>query len=406
NLLLCLAYDPEIGGEAMLAAHRAWADRHERPEEPAFDYALDPDRQLTVGIASPDLWSHSVACFVEPFFEQHDRDRYRLVCYADVDRPDETTERLRTQVDAWRAVAPLDDDALYDRIRSDRVDILIDLAGHTSDNRLLLFGRRAAPVQVSWLGYGATTGLSQIDYRIVDGVTDPEGTTEAFNTERLLRLSGGFMCYKPPLDAPSPTETRGGRPLTFGSFNNLAKVSDDVIALWSRILTALPDGRLMLKSRQLADPGVRARVEESFWKEGITADRLELRGRVASRAEHLATYAEVDVALDTFPYNGATTTCEALWMGVPVVSLSGRLHVSRVARSLLHQCGLDDWVAETPDQYVSLAHAVAANLPDRRILREWVAESELVDGEAFARSMEEALRAVWREHCAGQSDGE
>ena len=406
NLLMCLAYDPDIGGEALLAAHRAWADRHEQPEDPAFEYALDPERQLTIGIVSPDLWSHSVACFVEPFLEHHDRDRYRLVCYADVDRPDETTERLRTQVDAWRAVAPLDDDALYDRILSDRVDILIDLAGHTSDNRLLLFGRRAAPVQVSWLGYGATTGLSQMDYRIVDGDTDPEGATEAFYSEKLLRLSGGFLCYKPPADAPLATGERGDRPLTFGSFNNLAKVGDGVIALWSRILAAVPESRILLKCRQLADPGVRARVEESFWKEGITADRLDLRGRVASRADHLATYADVDVALDTFPYNGATTTCEALWMGVPVVTLSGRLFVGRFGRSILHRCGLDDWVAETPDQYVSLAHAVAANLPDRRILREWIAESDLVDGEAFARSMEKTLRAVWHDHCAGQSGGE
>jgi predicted O-linked N-acetylglucosamine transferase (SPINDLY family) len=404
NLLMCLSYDPAVDGASLLAAHRAWAAKHERPVAAAFDRTAEPDRVLRIGYVSPDFWTHSVAYFIEPALEYYDRDRFHVTCYADVERPDATTARLRDYVDRWHETAALSDDELFDLIRADGIDILIDLAGHTANNRLPVFGRRAAPLQMSWIGYPATTGLAQMDYRVTDEWADPAGETDAYHSETLLRLQRGFLCYTPPADAPAPAADRGDRPITFGSFNNLSKVTDAVIALWSEILHEVPDARLLLKSRQLADEGVRRRIVDAFAEHLIPEERLDLHGRLASRGAHLELYGAVDVALDTFPYNGTTTTCEALWMGVPVVTMAGDLHAGRVGASLLHQCGLDDWVAATPENYVSLALAIAANLPERRILREWVAESGLTDGPAFAVAWEEALREVWRDLCAASGE--
>jgi predicted O-linked N-acetylglucosamine transferase (SPINDLY family) len=400
NLVMCLSYDPAVDGEALLSGHRGWASRHARPEQTDFDRPLEPDRVLRIGYVSPDLWTHSVAYFIEPVLEYADRDRFHVTCFADVERPDATTARLRAHADRWHETAALSDDELFELIRADGIDILVDLAGHTANNRLPVFGRRAAPVQISWIGYPATTGLTQMDYRVTDDWADPPGETDAYHSETLLRLPSGFLCYGPPRDAPAPAADRGDRPITFGSFNNLSKVTDAAIALWSEILHEVPDARLLLKSRQLADEGVRQRIVDAFAGHLIPEERLDLRARVPSREAHLALYGEVDVALDTFPYNGTTTTCEALWMGVPVVTLSGGLHAGRVGASLLHQCGLDDWIAETPEHYVSLALAVAANLPERRILREWVAESGLADAPRFTVAWEAALRQIWRDHCA------
>jgi len=399
NLVMCFSYDPSVDGATLLDAHRRWSARHERPRSPAPDRPLDPDRVLRIGYVSPDLWTHSVAYFIEPVLEHYDRNGFHVTCYADVESPDETTKRLREYADRWHDTAAYSDSELYDLIRSDGIDILVDLAGHTANNRLPVFGRRAAPIQMTWIGYPATTGLAQMDYRLTDDCADPPGETDDFHSETLLRLPNGFLCYAPPAGVAISTTDRDARPLTFGSFNNLSKVTDDVIALWCRILNEVPDARMFLKSRQLEDDGVRKRIFDAFARHGVAEDRLVLRTRVASREGHLALYGEVDVALDTFPYNGTTTTCEALWMGVPVVTLSGKLHAGRVGASLLHQCGLDDWVARNAEQYVSLALAVAANLPERRILREWVAESGLTDAPRFTRAFEEALRSVWQVHC-------
>jgi predicted O-linked N-acetylglucosamine transferase (SPINDLY family) len=399
NLVMCFSYDPSVDGAALLDAHRQWSARHERPRIPAPDRPLDRDRMLRIGYVSPDLWTHSVAYFIEPVLEHYDRHRFHVTCYSDVEAPDDTTERLRDHADRWHDTAAYSDDDLYDLIRADGIDILIDLAGHTASNRLPVFGRRAAPVQITWIGYPATTGLTQMDYRITDDWADPPGETDGFHSETLLRLPEGFLCYAPPRGIAISATDRDARPLTFGSFNNLSKVTDDVIALWCRILHEVPDARMLLKSRQLEDDGVRRRILDVFARHDVREDRIDLRARVPSREGHLALYGEVDVALDTFPYNGTTTTCEALWMGVPVVTLSGKLHAGRVGASLLHQCGLDDWVARNEEQYVSLALAVAANLPERRILREWVAESGLADAQRFSKAFGGALRAVWRTHC-------
>jgi predicted O-linked N-acetylglucosamine transferase (SPINDLY family) len=399
NLLMSLSYDPAVDGETLVAEHRRWANRHERPEPLPKDIDWQPDRRIRIGYVSPDFWTHSVAYFIEPILECHDRDRFEIFCYADVARPDDTTDRLRRAAEYWCDSVAFGDRELFERIRADRIDILVDLSGHTGGNRLPVFGRRAAPVQISWIGYPATTGLSQMDYRISDGWADPEGETDNFHSERLLRLPTGFLCYRPPENAPAPTDRSGRRPITFGSFNNLSKVTDDVIALWARLLTECPDTRLLLKSRQLADDGVRSRVLGLFQANGVMPERLDLRTRVRDAAEHLALYGEVDVALDTFPYNGTTTTCEALWMGVPVIALAGSLHAGRVGVSLLNQIGQPGWVMDTPDAYVAKALAIAADRPRRAVLRDQVAGSTLVDAKGFTQAFEAALTTVWSDRC-------
>ena len=404
NLLMCMAYDPETDGWTSLDAHRGWAVRHEHPEPADFNRAYDPGRILKIGYVSPDFWTHSVAYFIEPVLEQHDQRRFHVTCYADVDRPDATTARLKDHTDRWHETASLSDGELFELIRSDGIDILVDLAGHTANNRLSVFGRRAAPLQLSWIGYPATTGLSQMDYKVTDAWADPQGASDSWHSEKLLRLPEGFLCYGPPRDAPTPAGERGDRPLTFGSFNNLSKVTEAVIDLWSALLQECPDARLLLKSRQLADDSVRERIVKAFQLNGIDEERLDLKARIASRKEHLALYNTVDVALDTFPYNGTTTTCEALWMGVPVITLAGELHAGRVGASLLHQLDLTDWIANSPEEYVSLVLSVAAQPPERRILREWVAASTLTDAAAFTEQFEKALRGIWRERCAQDSD--
>ncbi|MGD8808876.1 MAG: tetratricopeptide repeat protein, partial [Gammaproteobacteria bacterium] len=214
NLLMCLSYDPAIDGAALLEAHRGWAARHETPGEITFERALDPDRVLRIGYVSADLWTHSVAYFIEPVLEYADRDRFHVTCYADVERPDATTARLRKHADRWHETAALSDDELFDLIRADGIDILVDLAGHTANNRLPVFGRRAAPLQITWIGYPATTGLSQMDYRVTDAWADPAGETDGYHSETLLRLPQGFLCYRPPPDAPAPAGDRGDRPIT------------------------------------------------------------------------------------------------------------------------------------------------------------------------------------------------
>jgi len=394
NFLMCLSYDPAIEGERLLAQHRDWAARHETTPIAPVPTIGNRDGPIRVGYLSPDFWSHSVAYFIEPVLAAHDPEKVHVTCYSDVTDPDETTARLRGLAVRWQDVATLDSGALCKKIRDDGIQILVDLSGHTGNNRLRLYGHRPAPVQVTWIGYPATTGLGSMDYRVTDAWADPPGETDQFHSERLLRLPGGFLCYRPPADAPDPVERPPDRPLTFGSFNNLSKVTDDAIAVWCAILSRAPESRLLLKSRQLADEGVRRRILDVFGHHGIGAKRLLLQSRLPDRRDHLSLYNDVDVALDTFPYNGTTTTVEALWMGVPVVALAGRLHAGRVGVSLLHQIGRGDWVAETPAAYVEIALRLARERPARLDLRAQVAASRLTDATAFTREWETALAGM------------
>lgn len=405
TLLMVLLYHPDVRPARLEEEHRAFDARYARPLAPAVTAHAnppDPARRLTVGYVSADFRHHPVSRFFEPLLAAHDRTGIRALCYCATAAPDAVTGRLRGLADGWRPVAGVDDATLARMIREDGVDVLVDLAGHTAGNRLLAFARRPAPVQVSWLGYPADTGLSAISHRLVDSTTDPED-----GDARVVRLPRGFLCYGPPGDAPAVTPLpalAAGR-VTFGSFNNLNKVNPAVIALWASVLHRVPGSRLLLKSRPLADPHTARMVRDRFATHGIAADRLELRGWTESAQAHLAAYGAVDIALDTFPYGGTTTTCDALWMGVPVVTLRGDRHAARVGASLLARLGLDGLAADTAPAFAAAAAGLAGDLPAlerlRAGLRARMAASPLCDAHGFARQMEDAYRALWAGWCAG-----
>lgn len=399
NLLMCLCYDPDADAQQMVAAHKLWADAF-APPQPAPNFANTPqqDRRLKIGYVSPDLRNHSVSYFVSPFLRHHDRTRFEIYCYSDAPAADGMTNALRDHVDVWLDCVALNTEQLYAQIQSDGIDILIDLAGHTANNRLPVFARRAAPVQMTWMGYGATTGIPAMDYVIGDEWVDPAGQSEAWWTEEIIRLENGFMCYAPP-DLPLPPEKPDRSPVTFGSFNNLSKINAAVIALWANVLHAVPHARLILKSRQLADAETAALVKTGFTENGISADRLTFLGRLPAQTDHLALYGEVDIALDTFPYNGATTTCEALYMGVPVLTLLGERHVGRFGYGFLDRAGFPDWVARSEAAFVDIAKTLADRRPPRQAIRDRVVNAKMTDGAAFTKALESAYLSVWARWC-------
>jgi predicted O-linked N-acetylglucosamine transferase (SPINDLY family) len=407
NLLLCLNRDDRMTADQLFAAHREWNERHGRQAPRPVAHANDrgAGRRLRIGYVSPDFWLHSVAFFVEPLLKSHDRQAVEVFCYAEVVRPDTATAHLRGLADRWLVTVGMSDEKLAERIRADGIDILVDLAGHTARNRLRVFARKPAPVQVTWLGYPNTTGLEAIDYRLVDAVTDPAGEADAWASETLVRLDGGFLCYGGLKGAPQPAAPpclQSGT-LTFGSFNNPTKVSAATFNAWATLLCRLPRARLLLKGKQFADATTRALFLARLGERGVAAERVELLAWLPDAAAHLAVYHRVDIALDPFPYNGTTTTCEALWMGVPVVTLRGDRHAGRVGASLLGQVGLTDLIGNSVEEYVEIAHALAGNPARlnelRRALRPRLAASPLCDGGAFARKTEAAFRRMWQRWC-------
>jgi predicted O-linked N-acetylglucosamine transferase (SPINDLY family) len=409
NMLLTLNYHATMTSEVIFAEHVRWGEVH----TPALTHApysnpADPERKLRVGYVSPDFRSHSVAFFFEAVLAHHDPASVETYCYASVVRPDAMTERLKQRSHHWRNIRGKNDDDVAALIRADAIDILVDLAGHTGDNRLPVFARKPAPVQVSYLGYPNTTGLKTMDYRLTDLEADPIGQ-EAFHTEKLVRLPHGFLCYTPPPDATEvaalPALAAGH--VTFGSFNNLAKMTPEVIGLWARILKAVPGSRLMIKNKSMKDGPTRERYLALFRDAGIGEERLDLVAWIPEAAGHLGAYTRVDIALDTFPYNGTTTTCEALWMGVPVITLAGDRHSARVGVSLLSQVGLTELIAQTPEKYVKLAVELAGDtehLVKLRVeMRERMKNSPLCDAKSFTRDLEAAYREMWGRWCTQQS---
>jgi protein O-GlcNAc transferase len=386
----------EDGAARTEALARAFAAGFDDPPRPAASSA--EARALRVGFVSSDLRRHSVSYFLEPLWDALDPASVEVLAYPASPLADAVTERLRARAALWRPLVGLSDDAAARAIRADGCDVLIDLNGHTMGNRLGVFARRAAPAQATWLGYPNTTGLAQMDARLVDAVTDPPGAAQ-WHSERLIRLDRPFLCYRPPDDAPAVAARADDAPVTFGSFNNLAKVSAATLDLWSAVLRAVPESRLVMKTKPLADEGVRARVLDAFADRGVTADRLDLLGWI-TRGSPLAAYARIDVALDTVPYHGTTTTCEALWMGVPVVTRAGSVHAARVGAALLGACGLDDLAAETDDAFVRAAVALAADgarrAALRRSLRDTLRASALMDAPGFASAFETAMRSLHR----------
>jgi len=404
--LLGLNYLPGLSRERVWEEHRAYGQLVKPSAERRFSVDRDPHRRLRVGFLSPDLRSHPVAAFLEPLLRHVDQSAFEIVLFHDHPTVDETSLRLQSLASLWRNLSGRLDAVACESILADKPDILVDLAGHTGLNRMPLFAGRLAPVQVSYLGYPNTTGLEAMDYRFVDGVTDPDEKDQAFHSERLQRFSPCAWAFEPPAGAPSP----GPAPraltgqVTFGAFNNFAKVGDNTLRCWARLLERVPGSRLLLKAPGLSAGGVRAVVERRLREAGLPQSRVELLERTLSQQEHLALYNQVDVALDTWPYNGTTTTCEALWMGVPVVTLAGDRHASRVGESLLRAVGQQAWVATSEDAYVelcaSLATAPASKDAVRSELREALKGSLLLDHPGQAARFFSALRQAWVAWCA------
>ena len=352
-----------------------------------------------------------MAFFVEPLLEAHDRAAVEIFLYVNDVRADATTARIRAHADHWVPIQGVSDECAADRIRQGGIDILVDLSGHTSGNRMMLFARKPAPIAVSWLGYPHTTGLRAIDYRLTDAIADPPGEADERHTERLVRLAPGFLCYRPPEEAPPVVALpalRAGH-VTFGSFNNFAKLSPRTVALWARLLREVAGARLVIKAPQFKDRGTRERCAAAFAAEGIAAERIDIVPPLASVAEHLALYDRIDIALDPLVYNGTTTTCEALWMGVPVVTLRGDRHAACVGASILTAVGLERCIAAAGEHYLAIATELAADLPGLAALREGmrgrIRVSPLCDATGFAGAVEAAFRTMWRDWCAAQRPG-
>jgi predicted O-linked N-acetylglucosamine transferase (SPINDLY family) len=407
NLLLSLNYNPAYDAPAIFAEHVRWADLHERcgMQIQVHPNLPDPDRTLRIGYVSPDIRNHSVSYFLEPLLAHHNPAAVTTVCYIDVSAADDTTSRIGALAPLSRHTAGQPDARVAELISKDGIDILVDLAGHTAGNRLTLFARRPAPIQVTYLGYPNTTGLKSMDYRITDEWADPPGKSEPWHTETLVRIPGGFLCYKPPGWAPpvAPPPAIHNGFITFGSFNNLSKVTPGAVELWANILHAVPGSRLLLKSKSFRDAASNERIRGLFASNGIADSRLDLLAYARSAEAHLACYHRMDIALDTFPYNGATTTCEALWMGVPVLSLVGTMHAGRVGVSLLSQAGLTELLAASPDdcvnRAVSLANDEEKRIHLRNCLQVQINNSSLCDGKAFSGKIEAAYRDMWRSWC-------
>jgi protein O-GlcNAc transferase len=411
SLLQLMSYSKKYDAQTVLSEHLYFDKHFAEPLLPAIiphSNICDTNRKLRVGYVSPNFRRHSVCYFIEPVLRSHDRGNFEIYCYSDVLVEDEVTRRIQTTSHQWRKIAGMSDQTVSGLIREDGIDVLVDLAGHTNDNRMLVFARKPAPVQLSWIGYPGTTGLSTMDYKIVDNYTDPPGMTEHLYSETLLRLPDCFLCYLPFEYSPnvgSPPALSSGY-ITFGSFNNFTKISSEVVKIWSEILRLVPDSRLVLKSFNFLDEKTRGHAMDMFAREGIITDRVESLPPNPSIREHLETYNHIDIALDTFPYNGTTTTCEALWMGVPVVALAGETHVSRVGVSLLSNVGLPELVTPTPEAYVEIATELARNIHRldtlRGHLRDTMAHSRLTDAKRFTAGLESCYHTIWDRWCCSR----
>lgn len=403
--LLALHYLDDVDRTTLFDEHRAFGAACTGSEQKTFPNLPVPQRRLRLAFLSADLRRHSVAYFLEPLVTHLDPANFEICLYHDHAQVDDMSERLREHAVLWRNFSGQPAAVVLEQIRRDAPDVLVDLAGHTGINRLPLFARRLAPVQITWLGYPDTTGLPAMDYRFVDEVTDPLGDAEAYHTERLVRFASTAWTYQPPPEAPEvaavPSTATGT--VTFGCFNNFAKVSDATLRSWAEILAAVPGSWLLLKGHGLNDPALTAALRGRLAGLGVAPERIELLGRTSGLAEHLALYARVDVALDTFPYHGTTTTCEALWMGVPVVTLAGERHAARVGVSLLQAIGREEWIARDWADYARIATALArdpvARAEIRGSLRGELARSALLDHPGQAARFGAAVRECWKIWC-------
>jgi len=407
NYIFCLNYLENIPAKDIFEKHLDWNRTFGTESvQPVSSHPNDPkpDRRLRIGYVSPDLNWHSVAFFLLPILQQTDHSGFEIFCYSNSDKTDLATDLMKQASHHWRIIFRQTDEDAAAQILADQIDILIDLAGHSGRNRMTLFAKKPAPVQITYLGYPNTTGCPAVDYRITDEWTDPSGRADSLYTEKLVRLPDGFLCYSPPTDLPdvqnSPCIHNGF--ITFGSFSNRAKITKNTIEIWATILKRVSNSRLLLKSSIMGDQDARKRLLDQFVQNGISPDRIDILGYMPLQ-DHFSAYQQMDVALDTFPYNGTTTTCEALWMGVPVITLNGDRHAGRVSGSILSRIGLSDWIADSTGNYIETAVQMTRH-PDhlqklRMTMRSRMLQSPLMNRRGFVQNLETAYRWMWKGWC-------
>jgi predicted O-linked N-acetylglucosamine transferase (SPINDLY family) len=405
NFLFGIHFHEAFGPKEIYQEHSRWNRIYARPlaaQIRPFDYDRDPERKLRIGYVSPDFTVHPVGRFLLPLLEHRDRERFHVTCFSDVAHPDWMTQRLRGLADDWRETLGVSDKQMAEQVRAGEIDILVDLTMHAEGSRLLVFARKPAPVQVTYLAYCGTTGLETMDCRLSDPYLDPPGIDESNYSEKTVRLPRTYWCYQAPAEAPEvgPLPALRTCHITFGCFNNFSKVSRAVLTTWCELLKRVPGSELVVFSRKGAH---RQRALDLVAGQGIDLSRFRFVGPVVT-AEYFKRYLDIDIALDPFPYPGGTTTCDALWMGVPVVTLSGRTAVSRGGVSILSNIGLQELIAQDREQYVSIVADLATNMPRiaqlRSTLRDRMRRSPLMDGPQFTRDVEAAFRTMWRAWCA------
>ena len=401
NLLFTMHYLPDISAEMLYKVHCKW---NTFPNNKIFHFENSYDKSdqiLNIGYLSPDFRIHPVATFLYPILLNHNRKQFKIFCYAQIDQTDDMTEKIKKLCTNWVDITSLSDEEVCNAIQKDNIQILIDLAGHSKNNRMKIFAMKPAPVQISYLGYPGTTGLKQIDYRITDQCADPK-ENDSFHTEKLVRMPHCFLCYDPKESMPDisslPALKNGF--ITLGSFNRMSKLNDNVLDMWAEIMIRQKNTRLILKAQAFHDFEIKKRVNNFFEKKGVKKNRLILLERIASRIEHLKLYHKIDIALDTFPYHGTATTCQALWMGIPVISLQGKAHVSRVSTSILNTLGLNDFIALSSEEYIDKVCKLSANINLLSFLRTKLRiifqNSPLHQSKNFVSHLEHQYRKMWQ----------
>ena len=399
--LLLRHYQWQNSPEILYKYHRQFADQLEKKNVCQFnikDYSNQA--KINIGYVSSDFKKHPVGFFIYPVLQNHDQSSFNIFCYSTTKQLDDMTKNIKKIIYKWTDIRSLSNEAICEIIQKDRIHILVDLAGHTTNNRLAIFAMKPAPIQVSYLGYPGTTGIQQIDYRITDQWADPPGAGKYY-AEKLLRMPHCFLCYHPDKQAPHvsdlPAKNCGW--VSFGSFNRIAKLNDNILEIWACILKRLDKSRLFLKTKAFNDLEIQNRIKSFFEKKGIEDNRLILSALSPTREQHLRMYHHMDIALDTFPYHGTTTTCEALWMGVPVITLEGQSHVSRASLSILHHIGLHDCIARTPEDYIDKAVQLGSNIlflsQLRQQLRSIVCHSPLCQVKEYVSDLEQKYQWMW-----------
>ncbi len=407
SLAMFSCYDDQLTPEEVFEIHQAFGQCVQSKVHTPKSYPNKPDtnKRIRIGFISPDFKEHSIAYFIEPIFEHLNKEDFEIVVYSTSSHGDATTVRLKSHASIWRdctdGIA-----ATHKRIVNDQVDILVELTGHFASNQLPIFGSKPTPVSITMIGYGNTTGLDSINTRIVDSITDPSPKADNLATEQLVRVDDCFLCYRPPVDFPAIQAPKPLRPFVFGSFNDLRKISPSTMRVWASILNENPDSQLLLKASRLEQQEVCDDVYSRFESLGISSSRIKLIGRTPTNFEHLDLYNQIDCALDTFPYTGTTTTCEALAMGVPTITLLGNAHAGRVSASLLTAAGRSDLVASSEQDYIELANKQARggsySLESRNILRAQLLSSPLTDGKSYTKKLESVFISLWKSWCETQ----